>query len=637
MTATLIPLTSLFLSVFVLMLGHGLIGILVPTRLGLEGISANSIGIITSMFAVGLLLGGIYTRKLIVRVGHVRVFAASAALAAMSILLCSLWVNEWLWGAMRIVMGFCIASVNTVSDGWLSERSTSETRGRILAINQIVVMVAIFLGSFVVNLADMQSATLYIIAGLMLCAGVVPIVMGRVIAPEPEDIPSMPIKQLLATSPVGVIGVIICGVLFSSVWGLIPVYGKDIGLEGFDISLLVGSVIMGSFALQFPIGYLSDRFDRRTVMLNAVIAAGVMCFLVPLTMVAGWFWGALALIALSSGIAACLYPLGVSEAFDRLRTAEMGAAMGTMVMIYAIGGTAGPFIAGFVMELFGTASLFIFLAIANLSFAGFIMYRMSVRKAVPIDQQESFVMQGAATGWMSTELDPRTEYTDTITSVSPEVEVAVGLAESKPELAVKMTSLVAKASPEQLIEVVRAVAAVKGVDAMKLYYHIIESAPDQQQEIAQAIAAVAPEQAAELITHVLEETKPEEVADIAIAMTEVAPEQSTEIIQAAAEYVVEEDSPEVVAEIAEAYASNVSDQWEDMRYADRLADESEQAVAEVVANLAEVAPEQAIDMAATVVEALPDAASEVVEALKDSDAVEGKIMSDIDDRPEVSN
>lgn len=241
-------------------------------------------------------------------------------------------------------------------------------------------------------------------------------------------------------------------------------------------------------------------------------------------------------------------------------------------------------------------------------------------------------MQGAG-GWVSTELDPRTEYSEQPQSLSAEVEAALGIAENKPALAIKMARLVARTSPDQLVDVVQAIAVVEGMNVMQLYHDVIAVVPDKHAEIAQALVAVAPEQAAELMNMVLEEAETEDIAEVTVAMTEAAPEQSSEIIQAAAEYVVEEDEPEVVTEIAEAYANSVSDQLDEMRYADRLVDDSEQQVADVVAELAEVVPEQAIDMAATVVEALPDAASEVVEALKESDAVEGKIMSDIDKRP----
>lgn len=632
MTATLLSLTSLFLSVFVLMLGHGLVGILVPTRLGLEGISANSIGIITAMFAVGLLLGGLFARRLIMRVGHVRVFAASAAMAAISILVCGLWVNEWLWGLMRIVMGFCIASVNTVSDGWLSERATGETRGRILAINQVVVMVAVFLGSFMINLSDVNTLQLYLLAGILFCGGVVPIVMGRVSAPEPEDVPAMSIKKLLKISPVGVMGVVMCGLSYAAWVGLIPLYGKDLGLAGFDISLLVGAVILGGFLLQFPIAYLADRFDRRTVIMLVTVFAGGISFVAPLVVASSFHFG-LVLIGLTGGVAACLYPLGIAEAFDRLRTEQMGAAIGTMVVLFAIGGVTGPLVAGFIMDSFNGSALFVFLGIMNLLFAGFVFYRMQVRESLPVEEQEDFVMQGAG-GWVSTELDPRTEYSEQTQSLSAEVEAALGIAENKPALAIKMARLVARTSPDQLVDVVQAIAVVEGMNVMQLYHDVSAVVPDQHAEIAQALVAVAPEQATELMNMVLEEAETEDIAEVTVAMTEAAPEQSSEIIQVAAEYVVEEDEPEVVTEIAEAYANSVSDQLDEMRYADRLVDDSEQQVADVVAELAEVVPEQAIDMAAMVVEALPDAASEVVEALKESDAVEGKIMSDITDRPE---
>lgn len=626
MTATLFSLIALFTSGFVIFLSHGLINILLPLRLSIENASAGSIGMIMSMFSVGLLLGGIYTRRLIIRVGHIRVYSACAALAAISILICFLWLNEWVWAIMRILMGFCIASTNIVSDGWLSERATSETRARILATNQIVVLLAMFLGSFMINLADISDATLYIIAGLLLCGGVVPIAMGKATAPEVEDTAPMPILKLIGTSPVGVTAVLVCGFVLGSLLSMLPVYAESKGIAGFNLSLLVGAAIIGGVVLQLPIGYLADRFERRIVMLNIVLFSMVCTLITPYILDFDFFIISLVLISLSSGIVSSLYPLGIAETFDRLQQNEMGSAIGAMIIIYATGGIIGPYTVGLVMQHIGVDYFFTSLAIMQLVFAFFIVYRSRVRRSIPTEQQEAFVAQGA-TGWVSTELDPRTEYVDT-TSLSPEAQMAVDIAQIDPKLALKMVSILAKSDPDHILDIAKAVAGVEGVDITELYQRANKEDPENQQELIQTIITATPDSATDLVNMVFEEAESEEIPELAAAMTEADPEHSLEIIEAATEAVLD-DNPEVVVDIAEAYATSAATNLEEMRYADRLADDGdvEQSITDMIEMIVEKAPEHAEDVEAVMPEIDSDPFNEAAED-EETDTIDSEEQND---------
>jgi len=595
MTATLLSLFALFLSGFVIMLGNGLINILLPTRLNFESVSTDNIGLIMSMFSVGLLLGGIYTRRLIIRVGHIRVYASCAAMAAISILTCYLWLNEWLWALMRILMGFCIAAINVVADGWLSERATSETRARILATNQIVLLSAMFLGSFMINLASIDQATLYILAGVLLCGGVIPIAMSSASAPDIEDAPAMPLAELVKASPVGVISVLVCGMLLSSLLSMLAVYAQAKSFTGVHLSLLVGAAIIGGVILQYPIGYLADRFERRKVMLYITLIAMFGTLAIPLVIDRELFIIVLLLVSLSSGIISSLYPLGIAETFDRLQHNEMGLAIGAMIIIYASGGIIGPYAMGLVMEHIGVNYFFTAMAGIQLMFALFILYRSRVRRSIPTDQQESFVAQGAA-GWVSTELDPRIEYTDA-TNLSPAAETALQLAAIDPALALEMVSLVARASPDQVLEVAGALAGVEGIDVSQLYRRVNREAPEQQQELLQTIITETADSSAEFVNVVFDEAQSGDIAQLAAAMTEAVPEQGLEILEAATDAVLDEN-PEIIVDIAAGYLNNVTDSWEDMRYADRLVDVGEQSISDMVSMIAEKAPEQIADISA---------------------------------------
>ncbi|WP_067098917.1 MFS transporter [Marinomonas atlantica] len=606
MSATLFSLLALFASGFFIYISHGLINVLLPLRLNFEQVSTGNIGLIMSMFSVGLLLGGMFTRRLMTRVGHIRMYTASAALAAISILICYLWFNEWVWAVMRILMGFCIAATNIVSDGWLSERSTSETRSRILATNQIVVLLSMFLGSFVVNIADVTHATLYIIAGLLLCGGVVPIAMGKATAPQVEDTVPMPMLQLIRTSPVGASSVLVCGLVLSSLLSMLSVYADSKGISGVNLSLLVGAAIIGGAALQFPIGYLADRLERRKVILYIVMFSIVCTLLIPTILGFDFFIASLILISISSGIVSSLYPLGISETFDRLQQNQMSGAIGAIIIIYAAGGIIGPYVIGLVMEHIGIDYFFIALGLIQLTFALFVVYRSKVRKSIPLEEQESFVPQGAAMGWVSSELDPRLEYVDT-SMLSHEVAIAVDIAQLQPKLALKMVSILARSYPEQVLDFAKALASIEGIDVTELYQRLNKYDPnhENQQELIQTIITNASGSTSELVDLVFKEADYEEVPELTTMITDADPEHSQEIFEAAAESVMEEH-PETVVDIAEAYATSAATHLEEMRYADRLAEEShvEETITGMVDYISENTPEHVEDIESVIPDTL---------------------------------
>lgn len=617
MSAMLLSLLALFVSGFFIYISHGLINVLLPLRLNFEQVNTGNIGLIMSMFSVGLLIGGVFTRRIMSRVGHIRMYTASAALAAISILVCFLWFNEWVWAIMRILMGFCIAATNIVSDGWLSERSTSETRSRILATNQIVVLLSMFLGSFVVNLADVTHATLYIIAGLLLCGGVVPIAISKATAPQVEDTVPMPLLQLVRTSPVGATAVLVCGFILSSLFSMLSVYADSKGISGINLSLLVGAAIIGGAALQFPIGYFADRFERRKVILYTVLFSIVCTLAIPAILELDFFIPALVLISISSGIVSSLYPLGISETFDRLQQNQMSGAIGAIIIIYAAGGIIGPYIIGLIMEYVGIDFFFIALGLIQLAFALFVIYRSKVRESIPVEEQEAFVAQGAAMGWVSSELDPRTEYVDHST-LSHEVEIAVDVAQLQPQLALKMVSILARSYPEQILDFAKALANIEGIDISELYQRLLKFHPNHKHELIETIITNASGSTTEFVAQVFDEADYEDLPELTAMITNADPEHSLEIFEAAAETVVEEH-PETVMDIAEAYVTTATTNLEEMRYADRLAEEGEleQTIHSVVDYIAEKTPEHAEDIESVIPDTLWNKDDEVEESETD--------------------
>ena len=360
MRKTFVLLFSLFLSCFILLSGIGLINVLLPVRMNLDGLSTETIGIVLSLYYVGLLIGALYSTSLIKRAGHIRMFAGCVSLGAVSILLCSLYSDAMLWGAMRIVMGFCIACAFTAMESWLSDSSSKETRGQVLAIYNAVMLAGLFGGQFFINVASPQDNMLFVIAGILMCIAVIPAVMSRHSGPVIEEFSSMSLRLLYKRSPLGVVSCLISGMLYSAVFNLLPVFAKEFDITGFQLSLYMGAAI-----LQFPVGFLSDRFDRRTVLFVLLLISASAGIAVTLLAPQGVTWAVFLATGVTCGIIACTYPLSITEALDKLKQSEIVSAMSSMILAFALGGVLGPYSASLVMDKFGSSALFYFLALVQ--------------------------------------------------------------------------------------------------------------------------------------------------------------------------------------------------------------------------------------------------------------------------------
>ena len=592
--------------------------VLLPVRMGLDGISTDWIGLVQSLYYVGLLLGAVYSKNLIMRAGHIRMFAGCVSLGGVSMLICSLFADAAVWGGMRFVLGFCNACAFTAMESWLSDASTKDTRGKVLAVYNAVVLAGLFIGQFFMNIASPEATTLFVFAGVLLSLSVIPVVMSRHKGPVVEDASSMSLRALFKISPLGVVSCLISGLIYSAAFNLLPVFAKEYEIVDFQLSLYMGAAILGAFLLQFPVGYLSDRFDRRTVLLCLLALSAASCIAVNVLAFMGMTWAVFVATAITCGIIACTYPISISEAFDKLRQNEMVAAMGSMILAFSIGGVLGPYTASLAMQSFGNNALFYFLAVIQALLAMFVLYRMQVREALPVEDQENFVMQGAGMS-AAVDLDPRTKYIESETPLSAEAETVISVALHNPAAAVKMAQAITLSDPSKGVELAGVVAEVEGVDVFDLFEVMKQVIPSQILNVTNAIVTTRPELATELVAK-LAEWYPDQVVSIAQEIGRTFPERRMEMARAAAEA-----APETAIEVAEYYAQVFADEREALRPADRADDTSEEDAVNVVSELWDVAPDQALDMAATMVDAVPETAVSVAEEYMASDLIEAAL------------
>ena len=420
----------------------------------------------------------------------------------------------------------------------------------------------------------------------------------------------MSLITVFKLSPLGVVSCFYCGVLYAGLINMLPIFAKQNGITDFDLSIFMGSAISGAIILQFPIAYFSDNFDRRKVMLSMVATLILLCFSVPILLSEDMFKLSLFAIALITGLVACLYPMSMSETFDKVLKEQILPAMSSLLLIYSLGSILGPYLASVVMDSFGSSALFSFMNVVALTLLLFISLRMKLRQALPLDEQESFIMQ-TPSGVVS-ELDPRTHYAEAQFESTAEVEVAISLANKNPSAAVNMVKALVQRDPNNASNLAAALSTIEAIDIGKLYAAITSAAPEMSIHIAEALANASPEQADQLVDWITSEY-PDQFTNIVVAIANAMPDNGIDLMELAAENMAEE-YPSELLEMTEEYMTNLSDSLDSMRPVDRVAAASENTATELYNRLTDVSPEQSAELAFTVSESLPESSNDVAEA-----------------------
>jgi MFS family permease len=398
---------ALLVSVALVWTANGLCFTLLAVRLNVEGFSASDVGVVTTGYFVGQLAGAVFCGRMIERVGHVRAFAAFAAIVSASVIGYAIHVDLVTWTVIRMLHGVCIAGSLMVAESWLNGATSNDSRGRLLAVYTIIQYLAMSAGQQFMNLKAPTGFELFAAASILFSLSLVPLVLSRSVVAGEVAPSRLGLKQLIGISPLGVIGCFAGGALVAILLALMPVYLNDRGFEVSDIALFMSVIILGGLLVQYPVGRASDLFDRRTVIAVALFTGGGVCFAISLAPELG-FWPLAAMTVLYGGIAFALYPLAVSHANDFLDPADLVAASAGLIMAMAVGAAIGPLGAAMLMETMGPAGLYIASGAACFAIGGFAVYRMTRRPAVANEEQGPYVLLSRSTA-ASAELDPRAD------------------------------------------------------------------------------------------------------------------------------------------------------------------------------------------------------------------------------------
>jgi len=374
MIAALRSVSSILLGVAILITGSGLFGTLIGVRAGHEGFADVVIGLIMSAYFVGFFVGTYVCPTIVRRVGHVRAFTMFASIASATAIVHALAVGPWVWAALRVVNGMCMVGFFMVTESWLNSITTNERRGQVFSAYVAVTLGALALGQVFIATADPAGFTLFGVVSILFSLALVPVAFTRIEQPKPIDVPHLGVRHLYAAAPAAVVGALASGLAGSALWGMAPVFVQRIGLDTGAVAGLMSAAVIGGAVLQWPIGRVSDRRDRRYVLAAICVAAAVLA----LAALAATLWSVAALMAsmfLYGGVAFSIYPVSVAFLNDRLAREHALASSSGLLLVYGVGAAIGPALAGSAMEIFGPRALFVYFALVYVPVAVFAYYR----------------------------------------------------------------------------------------------------------------------------------------------------------------------------------------------------------------------------------------------------------------------
>lgn len=397
MTNMLASVWALLLGIVLIMLGNGMHFTLIGLRGGVEGFSSAELSIVTSAYFLGFLSGARFTPALIQRVGHVRVFAALGSFISAALIAFTLVAEPWAWTVLRIVVGFCMSGVYVVAESWLNHATTNENRGKMLSAYMLAQTLGIIGAQGLLTLGDAANAALFIGASILVSISFAPILLSVQPAPAVEVAKPGGLKDLLEASPLGTIGIFLLGSIYASQSGMGAVFGNEIGMTANQIALFVAMLFGGAILMQLPIGWLSDRIDRRKIICGTAFLGAVACGfgymaknppvwlsvdpLIPI-MAAGFFAG---------GMTTPLYALLLAYTNDNVPAEDMPAISGGLVFTFGLGAILGPLGAGFAMDAIGPFAFWIVLGCTFSVITLYALYRMSRTEATPVSEMDAYV------------------------------------------------------------------------------------------------------------------------------------------------------------------------------------------------------------------------------------------------------
>lgn len=392
---------ALLLGMMLLQVGNGMQGTLLGVRGALEGFSTYEMSVVMSSYFVGFLFGSRMAPDMIRRVGHVRVFAALGSMISAVLILYPTITEPWAWSIGRVLIGFCFSGVYVTAESWLNNSATNATRGKALSLYMIVQMIGIVSAQGLMVLADPSGYVLFVIPSVLVSLAFAPILLS--VSPTPAFGTTKPLslRQIMKISPLGCVGMLLTGGVFAAQFGMAAVYGAEAGLSVGQIPAFVASFYVAAVVAQYPLGWLSDRMDRRKLI--AAVSLGTGIGAVVGMLLGDNFWFLMLAAFIVGGTSNPLYSLLIAYTNDFLAHEDMAAAAGGMVFINGLGAIAGPLMVGWMMGVMGPGGYFLYIAILMFAMVAYAIYRMTQRKAPTVRETDRYMPVSPSSSPMAVE------------------------------------------------------------------------------------------------------------------------------------------------------------------------------------------------------------------------------------------
>ena len=417
---------ALFLGYGIIILAHGFQGNLLGIRAVLENFNIIATGALMSGYFIGYFVGANVIPNLVGKVGHIRVFAAFASMASLSILLHAVFVNPYFWIVGRFITGFSILGIFVVVESWLNDRATNRTRGKVLSIYMIITFIGIALGVLLLNFNNPKQYEPFILVSLLLSVALVPILLTKRKPPKFKKTSSIKIKELYKTSPLATFSMLCTGFIHPVIFTLGAVYGALMNFSVLEISMYLFLITISGAIFQWPIGYLSDRYDRRIVIIiSSLLGAlfAILCFFsispspdftnlskdwkITIQHISNHRLFFYIFITLYAGVTLPLFSLNLAYVNDFIPKEKFVSAGSGMQIIFGISAMFAPFLCSFFMKNLGPNGLFIFLLIFQLAIGLFGIYRIT-RRSTEENPDNTFTPLPRNITPLGIELDPNT-------------------------------------------------------------------------------------------------------------------------------------------------------------------------------------------------------------------------------------
>ncbi|TNE39628.1 MAG: MFS transporter [Alphaproteobacteria bacterium] len=370
---------SLLLSYGLLMVANAMFGTLLGLRSKLEGFSTEITGVIMAGFFIGMLLGALYAVRVVASAGHIRSFAAFASVMSVAVLAHVLIIHPVTWFCLRAIAGFCMAGMVMIVESWINERSTNANRGQVLSLYMTTNYLGAGCGQFMITVANPASFQLFSIASIIFSIALVPILLTRATAPKPSVPERMKFRSLIGISPVGVLGTLIAGLTNSALNSMGPIFGASIGLSLSQISTFMASILIGGMLLQFPVGRLSDHFDRRTILIFAAIATGICSLAIVWAADKSHITTLILVCMVYGGFCYTVYPMSAAQVNDLADQDRLVQVSAGLLLAYGSGASLGPILASQVMGIVGPNGLFYYITTCSALLTLFTILRIIQR------------------------------------------------------------------------------------------------------------------------------------------------------------------------------------------------------------------------------------------------------------------